>query len=273
MKKIIRIFPRRTQATPEDDEVRIGFPDLFPPEADEYHVSASFIYDLALAEQIAEAWSRIGRTLLGGPAAGDPGGEFEPGKYLKRGYVITSRGCPNRCAYCYVPQREGRIREIEIKDGWRIQDNNLLACSRAHIEGVFSMLARQPHRARFQGGLEARLMRPWIAEALKAIKPLTIYLAYDKPSDREPLAEATRMLREAGFKRASHTISAYVLIGARGDTFEKAEERMRFVCSLGIMPFAMLFRDDAGRVNREWRKFQKRWCRPVIIGANMSSAP
>jgi hypothetical protein len=30
---------------------------------------------------------------VGGPAFSAPGGDFIPGRYMKRGYVITSRGC------------------------------------------------------------------------------------------------------------------------------------------------------------------------------------
>jgi len=53
--KILRVFPRRTAATPDDDMVRIGFPDLFPPECDEIHVSVTFTGDLAKAEKMANS--------------------------------------------------------------------------------------------------------------------------------------------------------------------------------------------------------------------------
>jgi hypothetical protein len=55
--RIIRVFPRRTKATPVDDLVRIGTgPDLFD-EADEVHVSVTFTWDLPLAEKLAKAWA------------------------------------------------------------------------------------------------------------------------------------------------------------------------------------------------------------------------
>lgn len=44
-KKIIRVFPRRTNATPIDDLAYIGRPDMFA-EADEVHISVSFSWDL-----------------------------------------------------------------------------------------------------------------------------------------------------------------------------------------------------------------------------------
>ena len=42
MKRIIRVFPARTHATPDDDLVRINaIPSLFD-EADEVHISVAF---------------------------------------------------------------------------------------------------------------------------------------------------------------------------------------------------------------------------------------
>ncbi len=71
---------------------------------------------------------------------------------MKKGYVITSRGCPNRCWFCAVPKREGgRLRELPVTDGWIITDDNFLACSAKHIDQVFAMLKRQPHRPQFTG--------------------------------------------------------------------------------------------------------------------------
>jgi hypothetical protein len=263
------VFPRRTAATPDDDLARVGYPDLFPPECDEIHVSATFTYDLQMAEKMAEAWRHIAPVKVGGPATGDPGGDFVPGRYLKPGYVITSRGCPNRCWFCMAAKREGNIRELPITDGWNVLDNNLLACSKDHIRAVFSMLSRQKHRAVFTGGLEAARMEPWIAASLALLRPRSIYFAYDTPNDREPLSEAAKMMRDTGY-RWGHSLSAYVLIGHPNDTIEKAGARLRFVLSLGVMPFAMLYRDNAGRIDKTWRRFQREWCRPTIVGSKMA---
>lgn len=159
--RIIRVFPTRTHATPEDEFVRIReVPSLFD-EADEVHISVTFTWDKPWAEWAARQWERVAPVKIGGPAYNEPGGEFVPGMYLKKGYVITSRGCPNRCWFCAVPKREGdRLRELPVRDGWIVQDDNLLACSRSHIDEVFSMLARQPYRPQFTGGLEAALLTP-----------------------------------------------------------------------------------------------------------------
>ncbi len=270
--KILRVFPRRTAATPDDGLVRIGFPDLFPPECDEVHVSVTFTYDIPKADKMFQAWRRVAPTRCGGPALGDPGGEFVPGRYLKPGYVITSRGCPNRCWFCMAAKREGDIRELPIAEGWNVLDNNLLACSMDHIRAVFSMLSCQERRAEFTGGLEAARLTGQTAAMLALLKPRRIYFAYDTPSDAAPLADAANLLWGVGFKPSSHTISAYVLIGYPKDTYGGASDRLKFVASLGIMPFAMLYRDEAGKVDPSWRRFQREWCRPTIVGTKLAEA-
>jgi len=124
-------------------------------------VSVTFTYDIPKAELLAEAWRHTGvPVMLGGPAYNTPGGDFTPGLYLKKGYVITSRGCPNNCWFCSVPVREGGLRELPIVDGNNILDDNLLACSEDHIRAVFTMLERQKERPLLTGGLEARLIPP-----------------------------------------------------------------------------------------------------------------
>ncbi len=107
MKRVIRVFPRRTKATPDDEGARIGVgPGLFD-EADEVHVSVAFTWDLPLAEKLAAEWKFVAPVQMGGPALGTRGEGFTPGFYVRRGYTITSRGCPNRCWFCSVWKREG----------------------------------------------------------------------------------------------------------------------------------------------------------------------
>ncbi|MFH1602376.1 MAG: hypothetical protein ABIH03_00530 [Pseudomonadota bacterium] len=141
LKRIVRVFPRRTRATPNDDLAYVGQPDFFA-EADEVHISVAWTWDIPRAERLAKNWERVAPVRFGGPAFGKPSGDFVPGMYIKPGYVITSRGCPNRCWFCSVWKREGTPRELPITDGWNILDDNLLACSEAHVRAVFAMLSR-----------------------------------------------------------------------------------------------------------------------------------
>ena len=123
---ILRVFPRKTNATPEDKYVAIGTPGLFiPDDISEIHISVAFTWDLIEAERLADAWSRYGNVKIGGPATGMRVEVFTPGMYLKHGYTITSRGCHNHCWFCSVPTREGPLRELPITDGWIVLDDNV----------------------------------------------------------------------------------------------------------------------------------------------------
>jgi len=264
--KIIRVFPRRTNATPDDDLAYIGDPTLFA-EADKAMVSCTFTWDKPEAERLAEAWKVIAPVELGGPAYGDPGGEFTPGLFLKNGYTITSRGCNNKCWFCYVWRRSGELRELEIKDGWIVTDDNLLGCSEQHIRNVFKMLKRQPEKAKFTGGLEAKLIKEWHVELFADLKPNCLFFAYDTADDYEPLMEAMKLFYKSDYN-GYRKLLCYVLVGYPHDTFEKAEQRLKSVMDLQMTPYAMLYRDEKGLTTRAWRMFQRSWVRPAAIRAN-----
>ena len=268
--RIARVFPHRTKATPTDDLAFIGPPDLFSNnlEIDKVHISVTFSWDIKEAERLFNEWKQIAPTEIGGPAMGQKGEEFTPGVYLKQGYVITSRECPNRCWFCSVWRREGdALRELPITDGYIIQDDNLLSCSDDHIRAVFTMLARQKQRPIFSGGLESRKLKKWHIEELLKLAPKQMFFAYDTPDDRDPLFEAGKMLLENGFTRKSQSLRCYVLIGYPGDTIEAADKRLNEVMQAGFMPFAMPYRDQLGKRDESWIKFSWPWMRPAAISA------
>ena len=270
--KIARVFPRKTRATPVDELAFYDEPGMFLPDIDAVHVSVAFSWDLRRAEVLAKSWERIGVPVqIGGPATGEAGRLFTPGLYLRPGYVITSRGCPNRCWFCSVWRREGQaVRELPITAGWNVLDDNLLACSAAHVRQVFDMLIWQKVEGRaieFTGGLEAARLLPWHVEYLSRLKPASLFFAYDTTDDLDPLAVAAQMLHEAGFTAGSHRLRCYVLCGYAGDSFDQAEARMRQVLALEMLPMAMLYRDDTGRRDPGWIRFAKCWTRPASVHA------
>lgn len=273
---IARVFPRRTNATPDDPlafspppgkDYTYAAPGLYPPEVDAVHVSVTWTWDLPAARWLADAWSHVAPVSIGGPATGEPGGIFVPGEYLKRGYVITSRGCPNRCWFCSVWRRDGNIRELPITEGWNILDDNLLACSERHVLNVIAMLREQKRRPEFTGGLEAARFEQWTAEAIRSIHPKQMFFAFDTPDDWEPLRSAAERCWKVGFTKDSHSVRAYVLCGWPKDTMEAAEERMRRAISIGVLPMAMLWRDQRGDADPAWLAFQRRWVRPHIVAS------
>lgn len=268
--KIARVFTRQTMASPTDELSFFDVPPILAlPEIDEVHISVAFTWDLKRAEWLFNQWGVLGVPVkIGGPATGEPSGDFEPGMYLKHGYTITSRGCPNRCPHCSVWIREPNAIELPIKDGYNILDDNILACSENHIRAVFNMLSRQKERVQFTGGLEAAILKPWHIDLLLSIRLEQMFFAYDTPDDFEPLVEACKMLNDAEIPKYKRR--CYVLIGYEGDTFEKAEKRLKDAFHLGYLPYAMLFRDHDTKdcdLDPEWVSFTAVWRRPARIKA------
>lgn len=271
-KRIIRVFPRRTKATPDDELAYVGSPSMLA-EADEVHVSVSFTWDKPIAERLAEEWRWVAPVQIGGVAYGDTSLEFIPGQYVKPGYTITSRGCPRRCWFCSVWRKWPTPNVLPIYPGWNILDDNLLACPRPHVEAVFAMLRQQTRRVEFTGGLEALSLEDYQVGLLADLRPRpSMFWAYDPGDEFETLESAARRMLEAGFTRESHRLRVYVLVGMPKDTFSSAEKRLNQMISIGLTPMAMLWRPERPAEMKyapgpEWRTFQRRWARPAIIHA------
>jgi hypothetical protein len=266
----IRVFPEyKANWTPTGDDVYYDAPPMWLNDCGTVHVSVTFSWHKPRAEFLAEQWKRVSYDVrIGGPAYDNPGGDFVPGRYLTDGITITSRGCPKTCGMCLVPKREGKIRTLPIKPGRIIQDNNLLACPRGHIEAVFYMLGSQ-RDIQFSGGLEAERMRPWVADLIRGVRLGQLFLAYDRPSQLKWIRKAVAML--SGIKRRK--IRCYVLVGQPGDTPDAAEARLVEAWEVGTLPFSMFYRPPEAKTRtrgKEWSAMMKRWARPAIINKRMN---
>jgi hypothetical protein len=270
--RLIRVFPRKTKATPNDALAYFGPLDLFA-QADEVHVSVTFTDDKPKAERLAEQWRHVAPTKIGGVAYGDDSLEFIPGRYIKPGYTITSRGCPRRCWFCGVWKKWPIANPLPIYPGWNVLDDNLLACPRDHVEAVFAMLHKQPGRVAFTGGLEALSLQDYQVDLLASLTPRpAMFWAYDPGDKFETLEYAARRMLAAGFTRESHRLRVYVLIGFPKDTMAAAEARLEQMVSIGFTPMAMLWAPELPsqekfRPGEEWHAFKRRWIRPAIIHA------
>ena len=204
---LLRVFPRKTKATPTDALAYYGPPDLFS-QGDAVHISVTFTADKARAEALAEDWRHIAPVSIGGVAYGDPGAEFVPGRYIKEGYTFTSRGCPRRCWFCSVWTRDPVPRLLPIQDGWNILDDNLLACPEEHVRAVFAMLERQGRRVEFTGGLEALALQDYQVDLLARLRPRpTCFFAYDPGDDFATVRAAAQRLLAAGLYEAIASVA------------------------------------------------------------------
>jgi hypothetical protein len=265
----IRVFPALTAWTPKDDLTFFGDPpalsDRFTALDRSMPVMVSVVFDWhkRRAENIADNWRRhFSDVRVGGPAYGDPGDEFTPGMFLKMGCTITSRGCPKKCGWCSVPKREGAIRELQIKPGWIVQDNNLLACSEPHQRAVFDMLREQGVAVKFNGGLDKHYLRDWHRDLFDSVKVEELWFACDTAADLPQLERAARIMEGWSIEK----LRCYTMIGYDHETLDEAARRCARVYEIGFLPFCQLYQPIGGPLRAyddAWRKVHRTWARPA----------
>lgn len=273
--KTIRVFPRETKWTPADELVFFDRPTLYVPKGMPVRVSVCFTWDKERGYWLRDQWaadSRFPDVQIGGPAI--PGswqtnGEFTPGMYIKHGVTFTSRGCPKRCGFCFVPKREGPLRELQIKLGHIVQDNNLLACRRPHIESVFEMLKVQPEPIEFKGGLDIDFLKPWHVDLLKTIRLKSIWVSCDnRKTGLARLDKVVDLLSDFSIEKKR----CYVLVGLNGETQSQAQARLEAVYDKGFLPFAQLYRGMDSPMSRgDWREFCYFWSTPKLYRKAMKA--
>jgi hypothetical protein len=104
---------------------------------------------------------------------------------------------------------------LPIVDGWKVQDDNLLACSRPHFEAVIAMLRRLRKPAEFTGGLEALLLQDWHVDALCSLKPQPGPHTAG-PEQAEELLAQPREFLEARAEEILHALDHAVLLQSHG---------------------------------------------------------
>ena len=130
-----------------------------------------------------------------------------PGIDNKAAYGFLTRGCPNRCKWCIVPQKEGNItpymdvEEIAIEGRKNIilMDNNVLASDYGlqQIEKIIKMGLRVD----FNQGLDARLVTNDVAKLLARVKWIKrIRFGCDTPGQIVEVERAATLIDKHGFK-------------------------------------------------------------------------
>lgn len=171
---------------------------------------------------------------------------------------FLTRGCPNKCSWCFVPQKEGSIRpNADFTEFVRhreavFMDNNVLA----HDHGIdqIDKLGRTNIKVDFNQGLDPRRIDDSIAMRLSKLSWRTpVRLACDTDSAIEPVRRAVELLRWHNVTPRAYF--CYVLV----KDVDSALERVRFLKGIGVDPFAQPFIPlDGTKPSRELRRFA-RW--------------
>ena len=189
--------------------------------------------------------------------------------HFTAGLGFTTRGCIRACPWCIVPEKEGILRpHADITEFVRpdskeliLMDNNILA----HDHGL-----RQIEKSIDLGlkidcnqGLDARIIanNTDIAKLLARTKWIRhIRLACDTASQMPYVEKAVNLIRKYGQKH--YDFMSYVLVKDIPDALERVE----FLRSLDVKPFAQPYRDFSGHDDppKELRDFA-RWCNQRAI--------
>lgn len=158
----------------------------------------------------------------------------------------TTRGCTNRCEWCIVPQKEGKLTAHadidEFIGGKRdlvLLDNNILA----HPHGLAQVekIVRRGIRTDFNQGLDFRHFTPEVVGLLSRIKYRTfLRISCDTGSLLDPAIEAIEKLKAAGIR--PYKVFVYCLVR---DDLTEAHHRITQLARMGVTVFAMPYRDYA----------------------------
>lgn len=182
----------------------------------------------------------------------------------KIAYGFLTRGCPNKCAWCVVPIKEGKVKPyrdveeiaIEGRTNLILMDNNILA-SDYGLEQI-EKIVRKGYRVDFNQALDARLVTEDIAQLLAKVRWLSpIRFGCDTPKQIAECERAMAMIDRHREKPMQYLM--YAMINA--DMNEAYERLSYFRNNRRVRVVAQPFRDfnNPRQVIPQWQKDMARW--------------
>ena len=174
-------------------------------------------------------------------------------------YGFLTRGCPRRCPWCIVGEKEGfkSVRHADLSEFRREQreiklmDANLLACP--EHEALLLQLAESRAYVDFSQGLDIRLVTPDNITLLNKIRTKAIHFAWDNPD--VDLTPQFQWFVEHTAVRSKYRRRVYVLTN-HGSTHEQDLYRVCTLRDLGYDPFVMVFdRPNAPIITRRLQRW------------------
>ena len=182
----------------------------------------------------------------------------------KTAYGFITRGCPNRCKWCVVPNKEGKIspymdvEEIAIdgRNNLILMDNNVLASDYGITQ--IEKIVNRKYRVDFNQGLPPSLVTPEIAHLLSKVKWIKrIRFGCDTTGQIDDCERAISLLEKNGFK--GEFFFYCILL----DDFEESFSRVNHWKKRGgrFYPHCQPYRDvnNHNQVIPQWQKDLASW--------------
>lgn len=180
-------------------------------------------------------------------------------------YGFLTRGCPNRCSWCIVPQKEGDVRPYMDIDDITVNgtlpyavlmDNNVLASP--YGVSQIEKIVRRKYHVDFNQALDARLVTDDIAGLLARVRWIRrIRFGCDTPGQISHCLDAMERICRHGYK------GEFFLYCILMDDIREAYHRIGCWREFGgkVLPFAQPFRDpyNPKQTVPQWQKDMARW--------------
>lgn len=192
-------------------------------------------------------------------------------------YGFLTRGCPNRCPWCVVPRKEGRIRPymdcddiaIEGRTKLVLMDNNILAAGDYAVEQLEKII-RRGYRVDFNQALDARLVDDRFARLLAQVRWIDRRIRFGCDTHGQ-IAECERAISMINSHGYHGEYFLYTMIGGKSD-FKESYERVHYWWLRNhkqreqhlpnIYPYAQPYRDpdNPHSTPPQWQKDMAQWC-------------
>ena len=180
-------------------------------------------------------------------------------------YGYLTRGCPRKCPFCIVAQKEGAqsVKVADLAEFWRGQkkikllDPNILACPDWY--SLLEQLALSGAEVDFTQGLDARLLTDEKVTTLLEVKYKVLHFAWDNANDDVTPNLLKKYSDMWGLRRERKKV--YVLTNYNS-THEQDLYRIYKLREIGYDPYVMIY--DKYNAPQQTRYLQ-RWCNNKII--------
>lgn len=190
-----------------------------------------------------------------------------------KAFGFLTRGCPNKCKWCVVPRKEGKVRpymdidEIAIEGRHNIvlMDNNILA-SGEYAHEQLDKIAMRGYRVDFNQALDARLVTDEFAKQLASIKWIDrrIRFGCDTHGQISECERAIDLIRSHGYRGEFFLYT--MLNGDLQECYDRVmywwrvNQRQRENHEPNVYIHAQPYRDPDGKnAIPQWQKDMARW--------------
>lgn len=179
-------------------------------------------------------------------------------------YGFITRGCPNKCKWCVVPQKEGNIQPymdveeiaIEGRRNLILMDNNILASDYGILQ--IEKIVRLGLKVDFNQALDARLVTDDIAKLLAKVKWIKrIRFGCDTPGQIEECERAISLIDKYGY-RGEYFFYCILL-----NDFKESFDRVNHWKQKGgrYLPHCQPYRDlnNPQQIIPQWQRDMSHW--------------